>query len=128
MLNGDGLVGTVTATTATTATVQLANDASSTVGVRTADTGQVGELTGTGETLSGSADMQLKMFSATAVLHPGETLVTFGSVGGRPYVPGVPVGQVLSVTSQPGSLTQSAVVSPFVDFTGLGVVGVVTSR
>ena len=128
VLNGDGLVGTVTATTATTATVQLANDASSTVGVRTADTGQVGELTGTGETLSGSADMQLKMFSATAVLHPGETLVTFGSVGGRPYVPGVPVGQVLSVTSQPGSLTQSAVVSPFVDFTGLGVVGVVTSR
>jgi rod shape-determining protein MreC len=128
VLNGDGLVGTVTATSATTATVQLATDAASTVGVKTADTGQIGALTGTGDTLSASGDMQLKLFSSTAVLHTGETLVTFGSVGGRPYVPGVPVGQVVSVTSQPGSLTQSAVVSPFVDFTGLGVVGVVVSR
>jgi rod shape-determining protein MreC len=128
VLNGDGLVGTVTAASATTATVQLATDASSTVGVKTADTGQIGALSGTGETLSASGDMQLKLFSSTAVLHPGETLVTYGSVGGRPYAPGVPVGQVLSVTSQPGSLTQSAVVSPFVDFTGLGVVGVVVSR
>jgi rod shape-determining protein MreC len=49
-------------------------------------------------------------------------------VGGRPYVPGVPVGQVVTVTSQPGSLTQTALVRPFVDFTGLGVVGVVVSR
>ncbi len=36
VLNGDGLVGTVTATTASTATVQLANDAGATVGVRVA--------------------------------------------------------------------------------------------
>jgi rod shape-determining protein MreC len=46
-------------------------------------------------------------------------------VGGRPYVPGVPVGYVQSVTSEPGSLTQTALVTPFADFTGLGVVGVV---
>ena len=104
VLNGDGLVGTVTAASATTATVQLATDASSTVGVKTADTGRIGALSGTGGTLSASGDMQLKLFSSTAVLHPGETLVTYGSVGGRPYAPGVPVGQVLSVTSQPGSL------------------------
>jgi rod shape-determining protein MreC len=128
VLNGDGLVGTVTATTATTATVQLASDASSTVGVRTADTNQIGALTGTGETMAASNNLQLKLFSATAVLHQGEELVTFGSVGGRPYVPGVPVGQVVTVTSQPGSLTQTALVRPFVDFTGLGVVGVVISR
>ncbi|HMD94644.1 MAG TPA: rod shape-determining protein MreC, partial [Trebonia sp.] len=87
-----------------------------------------GALNGTGGALSGTGNMQLKLFSSTAVLHPGETIVTYGSEGGRPYVPGVPVGQVLSVTSQPGSLTPSAVVSPFVDFTGLGVVGVVVSR
>ncbi len=128
VLNGDGLVGTVTATTGTTATVQLATDASSTVGVRTADTNQVGALSGTGQTMAGSPDMRLAMFSGTAVLHPGETLVTFGSVGGRPYATGVPVGQVISVTNQPGSLTQSALVQPFADFTGLGVVGVVISR
>jgi rod shape-determining protein MreC len=128
VLNGDGLVGTVTAVTGTSATVQLATDAAATVGVKTADTGQVGALTGAGQSLSGPGDMRLSMLSATALLHPGETLVTYGSVGGRPYVPGVPVGQVTSVTSQPGSLTQTALVQPFADFTGLGVVGVVTSR
>jgi rod shape-determining protein MreC len=128
VLNGDGLVGTVTATTGTTATVQLATDASATVGVRTTDTNQTGALTGTGQTMTGPQNMRVTLFSSTAVLQPGETLVTFGSVGGRPYVPGVPVGQVVSVTSQPGTLTQSALVQPFVDFTGLGVVGVVTSR
>jgi rod shape-determining protein MreC len=128
VLNGDGLVGTVTAATGTTATVQLATDASATVGIRTADTSQIGAVTGSGQSMAGSDDLRLTLFSANAALHPGETLVTFGSVGGRPYVPGVPVGKVLTVTSQPGSLTQTALVKPFADFTGLGVLGVVISR
>ena len=54
--------------------------------------------------------------------------MTFGSVGGRPYVPGIPVGKVTSVTTEPGSLTPTALVKPFVDFTGLGVLGVVISK
>ena len=61
-------------------------------------------------------------------LKPGQELVTFGSVGGRPYVPGVPVGTVSAVTTQPGSLSPTALVTPFADFTGLGVVGVVVSK
>jgi rod shape-determining protein MreC len=125
VLNGDGLVGTVTAVTSGTATVQLATDANATVGVRTADTNQIGALTGTGQTMAGNDELRLTLFSASAVLHPGETLVTFGSVGGRPYVAGLPVGAVLTVTSQPGSLTQTALVRPFADFSGLGVLGVV---
>jgi rod shape-determining protein MreC len=128
VLNGDGLVGVVTAVTGSTATVQLATDASSTVGVRMAGTGQLGALSGTGETMAGSDEMRLTLFSATAVLHPGESVVTFGSVGGRPYMPGVPVGKVITVTSQPGSLTQSALVRPYADFSGLGVLGVVTGQ
>jgi len=128
VLNGDGLVGTVTATTATTATVLLATDARSTVGVRMSDTNQIGVLAGTGDSMAAAQDLKLTLFSATGTLSPGQTVVTFGSVGGRPYVPGVPVGQVTTVTSQPGSLTQTAMVRPFADFTGLGVVGVVTSR
>jgi rod shape-determining protein MreC len=125
VLNGDGLVGTVTAVTSGTATVQLATDSNATVGVRTADTNQIGALTGTGETMAGTDELRLTLFSATAVLHPGETLVTFGSVGGRPYVAGLPVGAVVTVTGQPGSLTQTALVRPFADFSGLGVLGVV---
>lgn len=125
VLNGDGLVGVVSQVGSDTATVQLATAASATVGVRLAGTNEIGALTGTSQMTEGSSDLQFKLFSTSAVLHPGEALVTFGSVGGRPYVPGVPVGEVAAVNSQPGSLTQTAAVRPFVDFTGLGVVGVV---
>lgn len=128
VLNGDGLVGTVTAATPGTATVQLLTDAGSTVGVRMAGSGQIGSLTGSAGTLSGSAPLRLTLFSANATLEPGQQLVTFGSVGGRPYVPGVPVGTVSAVTTQPGSLTPTALVTPFADVTGLGVVGVVVSK
>ena len=128
VLNGDGLVGTVIATTATTATVQLANDAGATVGIRMAGSGQIGALTGTADAFGAAAPLKLTLFSANATLKAGEELVSFGSVGDRPYVPGIPIGKVTSVTTEPGSLTPTAVVKPFVDFTGLGVIGVVISK
>jgi rod shape-determining protein MreC len=125
VLNGNGLVGTVTSVGPTTSTVLLASDASATAGVRLAGSNTIGAVTGAGTTMAGGDMLRLRLFSASAALKPGDALVTFGSVGGRPYVPGVPVGTVASVTSQPGSLTQTALVTPFADFTGLGVVGVV---
>jgi len=128
VLNGAGLVGTVVAATPSTATVQLLTDAGTTVGIRMAGSGQIGSLKGSAGTLSGSAPLKLTLFSANATLNPGQELTTFGSVGGRPYVPGVPVGTVSAVTTQPGSLTPTAVIKPFADFTGLGVVGVVVSK
>jgi rod shape-determining protein MreC len=128
VLNGEGLVGTVVSVTASTATVQLATDAGAVVGVRISATGQIGSLVGTQRSLSGSAPLRLTMFGSRATLRPGQVLVTFGSVGGRPYVPGVPVGTVSSVTTQPGSLSPTALVTPYADFTGLGVVGVVVSQ
>ena len=128
VLNGNGLVGTVTSATSRTASVQLLTDAGTTVGVRMAGSGQIGALTGSAESLTGSAPLHLTLFSANAAISPGQELVTFGSVGGRPYVPGVPVGTVSAVTTQPGSLTPTALVKPYADFTGLGVVGVVVSK
>jgi rod shape-determining protein MreC len=128
VLNGNGLVGTVVSVTGSTATVQLVNDAGTTVGIKMTGTNEIGALTGSADSLSGSAPLRLTLFNANATLAPGQTLVTFGSVGGRPYVPGVPVGTVTAVTTQPGSLTPTALVQPFADFTGLGVVGVVVSK
>ena len=128
VLNGDGLVGTVTTVTGSSATVQLTTDAAATVGVRMDGTNEIGAVTGTGSTMESAQLLKLTLFSATAVLQPGQTVVTFGSVGGRPYVAGVPIGTVTQVTSQPGALTQTALVQPFVDFTGLGVLGVVVSK
>lgn len=128
VLNGDGLVGTVIGTSPTTATVQLANDTGATVGIRMSGSGQIGALTGTADSFGANAPLKLTLFSANASLKPGQELVTFGSVGGRPYVPGIPIGKVTTVTTQPGSLTPTASVKPFVDFTGLGVLGVVISK
>ena len=128
VLNGDGLVGTVVSVTRSAATVQLATDAGATVGIRMADSGQIGALTGTAGSMAGAAQLKLTLFSATATLRPGERLVTFGSVGGRPYVPGVPVGKVTKVTTEPGSLTPTALVQPFADVGSLGVVGVVVGE
>jgi rod shape-determining protein MreC len=128
VINGEGLVGTVVAADKTTATVQLATDAGATVGIRMANDGQIGALSGTANDFSGAAPLKLTLFSATATLKPGQELVTFGSVGGRPYVPGIPIGRVASVTTEPGSLTPTALVTPFADFTGLGVLGVVVSK
>ena len=103
----------------------LANDASSVVGVQMAGGGQIGEVTGTGKSLSGSGLLRLSLFAANAVLAPGQQVVTYASVGDQPEVPGVPVGTVVSVSGGAGALTQTAMVRPFVNFTTLGVVGVV---
>ncbi|HEY5984980.1 MAG TPA: rod shape-determining protein MreC [Streptosporangiaceae bacterium] len=125
VLNGDGLVGTVTSVSAHTSTVLLDTDASSTVGVRVAGTGQIGAVTGTGRSQSGPAALRLQVFDANAVLRPGEQLVTFGSRNGRPYVPGVPVGVITRVLPNASALTKIAYVRPYANNGALGVVGVV---
>ena len=125
VLNGSGFVGTVTQVSEDTSTVLLANDASSVIGVQLAGSGEIGAVTGTGRSMSGSAMLHLNLFDANAVLEPGQQVDTYASVGDQPEVPGVPVGTIVSVQNSPGSLTQTALVRPFVDFTSLGVVGVV---
>jgi rod shape-determining protein MreC len=125
VLNGFGFVGTVTQVSADTSTVLLADDASSVVGVQMADGGEIGDVTGAGKSMSGPALLRLNLFDANAVLKPGQEVVTYASLGDQPEVPGVPVGTVESVSSSAGALTQTAMVRPYVNFTALGVVGVV---
>jgi rod shape-determining protein MreC len=127
VLNGQGLVGTVTSVSPATSTVLLATDASVTVGVRLAGTGQLGVVTGTGKSMLGGGLLRLQVFDVNAVLRPGQQLVTFGSVGGRPYVPGVPVGVITKVLGTSGALTKIALVRPYAAETALGVVGVVVT-
>jgi rod shape-determining protein MreC len=125
VLSGSGFVGTVTQVSAGTSTVLLAADASSVVGVQLTGSGEIGDVTGAGKSMSASGLLKLNVFAANAVLKPGQQVITYASVGDRPEVPGVPVGTITSVTGSAGSLTQTALVRPFVTFTALGVVGVV---
>ena len=125
VLNGSGFVGTVTQVSLDTCTVVLASDASSIIGVQMAGTGEIGEITGTGKSMSSSGLLRLSLFDANAVLQPGQEIVTYASVNDRPEVPGVPVGTVVSVQNSADALVQTALVRPFVTFTALGVVGIV---
>lgn len=124
VLDGDGLVGQVISVGDTTCTVLLATAASSVVGVRLAPSGQIGWITGSGPGRS-AGEFKLQVLDSGAVLTPGEQLVTSASVQDRPFVPGVPVGEIVSVKNRAGALTAQAMVRPFVDFAALDVVGIV---
>jgi rod shape-determining protein MreC len=127
VLNGQGLIGTVTAVNAQTCSVLLATDATSVVGVTMATSGQIGWVTGPGKTTSGTGLLKLQVLDENANLSVGEQLVTSASIHDRPYVPGVPVGVIKKVQNRGGSLTALALVQPYVDFTSLGVVGIVVA-
>jgi rod shape-determining protein MreC len=124
VLNGEGLVGQVTSVTTSTATVRLADDSATVVGVAVAPSGQLGTVTGSGD--SGDAgEMRLQMLNSAAVLRPGQQVVTAAS---NPYAPGVPVGVIAKVLNRNGSLTALAMVKPYVNFGSLGVVGIVVGK
>ncbi|MDI2127377.1 rod shape-determining protein MreC [Yinghuangia seranimata] len=120
VINGEGLVGRVTSVGPMTATVLLATDPGFSVGSRMAASMEIGITTGQGD-----RPMRLQLLNAQAQVKTGDRLVTFGSQGGRPFVPGVPVGTVTEIRSTPGALTRTVEVKPFVKFTSLDNVGVV---
>jgi rod shape-determining protein MreC len=125
VLNGQGLVGNVTAVSADTSTVLLASSTSAVIGVAVAPSGQLGWVTGPGKTAGGNGLMRLRMLSSAAVLAPGDQLVTGSSGTDEAYTPGVPVGVITKLISINGALTESAEVRPYVDYSALSVVGVV---
>jgi rod shape-determining protein MreC len=55
----------------------------------------------------------------------GDTVVTWGSRGGSPYVAGVPVGTVVDTQASAGDQSVTAQVEPFADMSSLDLVGVV---
>ena len=88
VLNGQGLVGTVTQVSADTSTVLLATDASAVVGARLAGSNQIGSVAGTGKSLSGPTTLKLTLFAANAVLQAARTWSRSARCTTRPYVPG----------------------------------------
>lgn len=120
VLNGEGLVGRVTTVGPGTATVLLANDPDFTVGTRMEKTDELGFATG-----QGSRPLSVQFLNGKAEVKPGDRLVTFGSSKDKPFVPGVPVGEVVRVDPSGGALTRTVYVKPYVGFTKLDIVGVV---
>ena len=121
VVTGRGLVGSTETVSAHSSSVRLITDPEAHVGVRVARTGRIGMTSG----VAAGADMSIQML-ANGLLRDGEVLVTRGSLQGRPYVPGVPVGKVTAVTGVAGELPRGRV-RPFADLGSLDIVAVVVS-
>jgi rod shape-determining protein MreC len=120
VLDGDGLIGRTVAVGPDTATVLLAVDPASTVGVRLAGSGTIGTATG-----QDPHTLRVQFLDPQLQVKPGAAVVTLGSAGDAPFVPGVPVGTVRKVVSTPGALTRTVLVTPYVDATSADTVAVV---
>jgi len=122
VISGYGLVGVVKYAYLNSALVQLASDPSFRIGARIAGSQQIGILSG-----QGTRKGVLQLLDNTTQVSVGDVILARGSQNGRPFVPGVPIGEVTKVDNSPGSVTQTADVKFYTNFTALGVVSVVVS-
>ena len=120
VLNGDGLVGRVISVGPTTATILLVTDPEFSVGARVTPSQEMGVLHG-----NGRDPLTLELFSGQAAIESGDDVFTSGSKNNRPFVPGVPIGEVTDVIATPGALSRQAVVEPYANLTSLTLVGIV---
>ncbi len=121
VINGDGLVGRVLKVYNSTSTVVLIVDSESSVGGRVARSQEIGIVSGTGRQNS----LEFQLLDPLGEVNPGDAVVTFGSKDGRPYAPGLPIGEVVDVTGTAGQLARIATVKPFASISQLSVVGVI---
>jgi len=122
VISQNGLVGVVKSTTSSTSIVLLLSDPSFKVGVRIARSQSVGVLSGLGST-----EYSLVLLDPSGTIKTGDILLTNGSEGNRPFVPGVPVGVVVGVDNSAASLTQTATVNSYANLNDLGIVSVILS-
>ena len=122
VISGFGLVGVVKIAYANSAVVQLASDPAFRVGARIAGSQQIGILSG-----QGTRKGVLQLLDNTTEVKVGDAILARGSNNGRPFVPGVPIGEVTSVDNSASAVTQTADVKFYVNFSALGVVAVVIS-
>ena len=127
VVDSDGLVGRVVRADRHTATVLLLVDQESVVGGRLGSSMEVGFLRGRGQ-VGGDARLDLELLDSTASAARGDSLSTWGSKNGAPYVAGIPIGRVKAVYTTPRQQSTRAVITPYVDFTALDLVGVVVDR
>jgi rod shape-determining protein MreC len=120
VISGFGIVGVVKTVYSGSALVELASDPSFKVGARIAGTQQIGILSG-----QGSRKALLQLLDNTTTIKVGDVILARGSTGGRPFVPGVPIGEVTAVDNSASAVTQTAEVKFYVNFSTLAVVSVV---
>jgi rod shape-determining protein MreC len=120
VITGLGLVGVVKMSYPNSALVQLTTDPAFRVGARVAGSQQIGILSG-----QGTSKAVLQLLDNQTTLKIGDVILARGSQHNRPFVPGVPIGEVTSVDNAAGAVTQTADVKLYVNFAALSIVAVV---
>jgi rod shape-determining protein MreC len=123
IIAGDGLVGRVTNVGSTTAEVLLLVSRGSGVAGRVARTGETGVVNG-----EGSNTARFELLDPNAKVAVGDRIVTSGYDNGL-YPPGIPIGLVTRAPKAQGAALERIVdVQPFVDFSSLDYVLLVTGQ
>jgi rod shape-determining protein MreC len=120
VITGLGLVGVVKMSYPNSALIQLATDPAFRVGARVAGSQQIGILSG-----QGTGKGVLQLLDNRTTLKVGDVILARGSQHNRPFVPGVPIGEVTSVDNAAGAITQTADVKFYVNFSTVSIVAVV---
>jgi rod shape-determining protein MreC len=120
VITGFGLVGVVKEAFPNSSLVQLASDPAFRIGARIAGSQQIGILSG-----QGTRKGVLQLLDNTEEVKVGDAIVARGSSNGRPFVPGVPIGEVTAVDNSASAITQTADVKFYTNFSTVGVVAVV---
>jgi rod shape-determining protein MreC len=123
VVNGDGLVGKTVHVGPSTSTVLLGRDPQFTAGARLERSNEIGHVDG-----GGRQPMTFTLLGSSNTMKAGDRLVSFASIGNRPFVAEVPIGRITKVLPTPGQLFRTAIVAPFVDFTAIDIVGVVVGE
>jgi rod shape-determining protein MreC len=122
VIAGAGLVGRIVSVSAHASRVLLLVDPSSAVAARIASNGETGLVSG-----KGGDELQFDLFDAEASVTMGDEVVTSGYEGGV-YPAGIPIGTVARIQARSGSLSRRVWIRPYVDFTSLDHLLVVTGR
>ncbi|MET0803852.1 MAG: rod shape-determining protein MreC [Acidimicrobiales bacterium] len=115
-----GLVGVVDSVTFTSARIRLITDTTVNVGVRHAESGDVGIAHGQGE---GKPLFIESAFGAGTEVADDDVFVTAGPDGSN-FPPGVPVGRAVQVRGAANPLEQEVFIDPYADLDRLTQVGV----
>ncbi len=128
MVNGDGLIGRVTAVTGSTSKVTLISDHSSKVSVRIVPSGVQGLVKAT---VGDPNHLVLGFLNSDKNIHKGEAVVTAGWHGEgieSRFPPNIPVGEVTKATLIEQEAQERSVVRPYADLSNLDTVQVLTGE
>jgi rod shape-determining protein MreC len=120
-----GLVGRVVAASSWTSDVQVLGAPQAVVATRVGDRGLLGTVAPVpaGGEAARAGELSLTVLPP-GVPRVGDLVRTLGSVGGRPYAPGITVGRVVAVDPHPAGGTVTGRVAPAVELEGVDVVAV----